>query len=203
MTARGKFIVLEGGEGCGKSTQIELLSARLRAAGIEHVSTREPGGTPLGVELRRWLLDQGVAPNTEALLMAADRAHHVNTVIGPALDGGKWVLSDRHVGSSLAYQGVARGLGIDTIHSLSSFAVGGVVPDLVVLLDCDEQTAAERVPNPRDAIEASGKSFHRTVRSAYRELAAKYGWTVLDASETPASLSEQIWESVAMLSTER
>jgi dTMP kinase len=136
MATNGVFVVLEGGDGSGKSTQATRLVARLRAAGREVVATREPGATELGAAIRSLVLGGGdMDSRTEALLIAADRAEHVAQVIRPALERGTVVVSDRFVPSSLAYQGVARALGVDDIARLSEWATGGLQPDLVVLLD--------------------------------------------------------------------
>src|SRR3954464_15548519 len=153
----GRFVVLEGGDGSGKSTQCERLIATLRARGLEVVATAEPGGTALGGELRRLLLDDA-APDarTEALLMAADRAEHVAGLVRPALARGAWVVSDRHVPSSLVYQGVVRDLGIDAVASLSVFAADGLEPDLVVVLDVDDATAESRRAPGADRLEREG-----------------------------------------------
>src|SRR5690606_855650 len=131
------FVVLEGGEASGKSTQAARLAARLAARGHEVVSTFEPGATPLGPRLRELLLhgNDAVGPLAEAMLMAADRAEHVRSVIAPALARGAWVVSDRHVPSSMVYQGVARGLGVTLIQDLNRVATAGVEPDLVVVVD--------------------------------------------------------------------
>ncbi len=161
----GRFVVVEGGDGSGKSTQSARLVAALQARGTEVVATVEPGGTPLGRELRRLLLDGGsVDARAEALLMAADRAEHVATVVRPALARGAWVVSDRHVPSSLVYQGVVRGLGVDAVAALSSFATDGVVPDLVVVLDVDDATAESRRTPGEDRLEREGREFHAAVR---------------------------------------
>ncbi len=196
MSARGRFVVLEGGEGSGKSTQVQRLAAHLESIGIPSICTFEPGATVLGAAIRSWVLDQGVDPRSEALLMAADRAHHITTVVAPALASGTWVISDRHVPSSLAYQGVARGLGVTPVAALSAFAVGDLSPDVVIVLDIDEATANERVPDPTDAMEAVGAEFHRQVRQAYRDLAPQHGWNIIDATQSPERVSEMVWELV-------
>ena len=196
----GRFVVLEGGDGSGKSTQCALLGTWLREQGIDVVETAEPGGTTVGVELRRLLLDGGeVDGRAEALLMAADRAQHVAEVILPALARGAWVVSDRHVPSSLAYQGVVRGLGVDAVAALSAFATGGLVPDLVLILDVDDATAGARRSPDADRMELEGDAFHADVRAAYRELAARFGWTVVDASGSPVQVAARVREAVARL----
>lgn len=182
----GRFIVLEGGDGSGKSTQRDVLVAWLRESGIEAIGTLEPGGSALGVSLRRLLLDgEAIAPRAEALLMAADRAQHIADLIEPALARGAWVVSDRHVPSSLVYQGVVRDLGVDEIGALSSFAADGVVPDLVVVLDVDDATAEHRRSPGADRMEREGDAFHEQVRRAYRQLAETNGWTIIDGGGAP------------------
>ena len=182
----GRFVVFEGGDGSGKSTQCARLAEWLRASGETVVETREPGGTPLGRSLRALLLDgDAVDPTAEALLMAADRAQHVAEVVWPALARGDWVVSDRHVPSSLVYQGVVRELGVDVVASLSAFATGGLAPDLVIVLDVDDATATARRSPDQDRLEREGDTFHRAVRAAYRDLSAQRGWTVVDGSGSP------------------
>ncbi len=184
MTSR--FVVFEGGDGSGKSTQCARLAEWLRARGETVVETREPGGTPLGRSLRALLLDgDDVDPTAEALLMAADRAQHVAEVLRPALARGDWVVSDRHVPSSLVYQGVVRELGVEVVASLSSLATGGLVPDLVIVLDVGDDTAAARRSPDHDRLEREGDPFHQAVRAAYRDLAAEQGWAVVDGSGSP------------------
>jgi len=160
--ARGRFVVLEGNDGCGKSTQVGRLVRRLEGAGHSVVATFEPGATELGRTLRELLLggELSVSPRAEALLMAADRAQHVETVIEPALARGAWVVSDRFVGSSLAYQGAARGLGIDAVTELNRFATGAVAPDLVVYLAAPADVLRARQKAHRDRIE-SEVDLHR------------------------------------------
>jgi dTMP kinase len=189
----GRFVVVEGGDGSGKSTQCVRLVDALRARGLDVVATVEPGGTPLGRELRRLLLDGGaVDARAEALLMAADRAEHVATVVRPALARGAWVVTDRHVPSSLVYQGVVRALGVDEVAALSEFATGDLVPDLVVVLDVDDAVAESRRAPGSDRLEREGQDFHAAVRGAYRDLAARFGWTVVDGSGAPDAVTERL-----------
>jgi dTMP kinase len=196
----GRFVVLEGGDGSGKSTQRDLLVQWLRRQDVDVIDTREPGGTELGVELRELLL-HGVAisDRAEALLMAADRAQHVAEVIRPALENGSWVVSDRHVASSLVYQGVARGLGVDAVASLSEFATGGLVPDLVVLFDIDDATAAQRRSPTADRMEREGEVFHAAVRQAYRDLSSRFGWTTVDGVGPPDTVAARVRDAVQPL----
>ncbi len=194
----GLFIVLEGGDASGKSTQARLLADRLRSRDRDVVETFEPGATQTGVAIRGLLLDgEGpIDPTTEALLLAADRAQEVSDVIGPALGRGADVVSDRYVPSSLAYQGVGRGLGVEKVEKLNRWATGGLEPDLVVVLDVDEKVAASRRAGPRDRVERAGTEFHAAVRDAYRTLAADRGWVVLDGSAGERVVGAQVWELV-------
>ncbi len=176
MCARGPFIAFEGGEGAGKSTQVKLLATTLRSDGFEVVVTREPGGSPAGERIRGLLLDPdlgSLAPRAEALLFAAARADHVASLIEPALARGAVVICDRFVDSSLAYQGVGRGLGVPEVARLTRFATGGLVPDLTVLLDVDPRVGLERAGRSAiaDRIESEELSFHVAVRRAFLDLA--------------------------------
>jgi len=191
------FVVLEGADGTGKTTQVARVAARLRARGHEVVETLEPGGTALGSALRATLLDRSteVAPLTEALLLAADRAQHVAEVVAPALARGADVVSDRHVPSSLAYQGIARGLGVETVESLSRLATGPLEPDLVVVLDLAGPEAADRRDGD-DRLEAESGAFHDSVRHAYLELAAARGWPVVDAGADRDTVTDRILELI-------
>jgi dTMP kinase len=188
MTPRGRFIVLEGVEGCGKSTHVRLLDGWLSAHGRPHVVTREPGGTPLGEQVRGVLLDsEEVAARAELLLMLAARAALVDEVVTPALGRGEIVIADRYEMSSLAYQGGGRGLSWDEVRGLNSFATGGLRPDLTILLDVPASISAERRhgrPGGGDRIERAGAAFHGRVAAAYRLLGSEPGVEVVDA--TPA-----------------
>jgi dTMP kinase len=170
----GRLIAFEGVEGSGKSTQLELLRQALDGRGREVVVTREPGGTPAGERIRALLLDPGVElhPRSEALLFAAARAELVEAVILPALERGAVVLCDRYLDSSLAYQGGARGLGLGPVTDVNRFATGGLLPDLVVLLDLDPASGLRRRSGQLDRIEAQDLAFHRRVRQAFCDLAA-------------------------------
>lgn len=196
----GAFCVLEGADGTGKTTQVRRLADRLSAAGLEAVTTREPGGTPIGTRLRDLLLagDGPLDPRTEALLLAADRAAHVTGVLRPALAAGRWVVSDRYVPSSLVYQGVCRGLGVGEIDRLNAWATGGLVPDCVVVLDPDDDLLT-RLParrNGTDRMEREPDGFHRRVRDAYRHLAGDRGWLLVDAAGTPDDVAARVWDAV-------
>ena len=179
--SRGRFIVFEGGEASGKSTQ----AARL-AADLDAVLTREPGGTDVGRRIREIFLDPAVAdlnPRAEALLVAADRAQHVADVVEPALLAGRDVVSDRYVPSSLAYQGHGRGLDVEHVRQMSVWATGGLEPDVVILLEVPLDVAAERL-QARDRMEAAGDEFHSRVREGYRHMAAAEPerWLVVDGT---------------------
>jgi len=195
---QGLFVVLEGGEGAGKSTQLRLLSSWLEAGGHDVVVTREPGATPVGARLRALLLDPAtgeLAPRTEALLYAADRAQHVATVVRPALGRGAVVLSDRYVDSSLAYQGAGRALVVQDVAGLSDWATGGLRPDLVVLLDVDPEVGLARAVGRPDRLEQESLEFHHAVRRGFLALAAADpGRYLVLAADQPA---EQVQAAVA------
>ena len=173
MAARGMFITFEGGDGSGKSTQIQSVRDWFESRGREVIVTREPGGTELGTEIRRLVQNgpEDVDARTEALLYAADRAYHVATVIGPALERGAVVLGDRYIDSSLAYQGAARSLGVDEIASLSAWATQGLYPSLTFLLDLPPEVGARRRTDAPDRMERESMDFHERVRHEYLRLA--------------------------------
>lgn len=207
--ARGIFITLEGGDGAGKTTQAELLQEWFAARGREVVRTREPGGTPLGAEIRRLLLHGGdeigaVDPRAEALLYAADRAQHVAAVVRPALARGAAVVQDRYIDSSLAYQGAGRVLDVGEVRALSEWAVEGLWPHLTVLLDLPTAAAAARRRargGASDRLEAEAEAFHDAVRSGFLALAAAEPerFLVLDATAPVDELHERIIARVAEL----
>ena len=173
MAARGVFITFEGGDGSGKSTQIQSVRDWFESRGREVIVTREPGGTELGTEIRRLVQNgpEDVDARTEALLYAADRAYHVATVIRPALERGAVVLGDRYIDSSLAYQGAARSLGVDEIASLSAWATQGLYPSLTFLLDLPPEVGARRRTDAPDRMERESMDFHEHVRHEYLRLA--------------------------------
>lgn len=186
---RGLFLTFEGGDGSGKSTQSALLQAWLVEQGLTVVSTREPGGTEVGDEIREIVLHRRghIVPRAEALLYAADRAHHVATVVRPALERGDIVLQDRYLDSSVAYQGVGRELAADEIRKLSLWAAEGLLPDITVLLDLDVAIGRDRLDESRtryDRLESEAAEFHTRVREAYLALAAAEPerFLVLDAT---------------------
>lgn len=188
----GRFIVFEGGEGCGKSTQAALLAGTLGA-----VHTREPGGTPFGSQVRRLLLDPAtgdVDPRAEALAMLADRAQHVATVVRPALGAGRHVVSDRFAGSTLAYQGAGRGMEVEDLRRLSDWASDGLWPDLTIVLDLPLDVAAQRIGAAPDRFEQAGDAFHTRVRDGFLALAAADpgGWVVLDGSGTVEVVADRV-----------
>lgn len=188
--SRGVFVVFEGGDGSGKSTQTQ----RLAAGRVGAVATRQPGGTEIGRTIRELCLSpsiEGLSPRAEALLMAADRAQHVAQVIEPALAAGSDVVCDRYVASSLAYQGAARGLGVDAVQTLSDFAVAGTVPDVVFLLDIPIELGLRRAGDDLDRLEREGAAFHQLVRDTYLVLAENDPdrWVKIDASGSPDEIA--------------
>jgi dTMP kinase len=195
----GRFIVVEGGEGVGKSTQVPRLAAALRASGREVVVTHEPGDTKLGADLRAVLLhaDTVLDARAELLLMVADRAQHLAEVVRPALERGAIVVCDRYEPSTLAYQGVARGLGVEDAERLSEWATAGVDPDVVIVLDLPDDIAEARVSPVRDRFERAGADFHARVRAAYRDLAPARGWVLVDADGTPDDVAARVLSAVS------
>jgi dTMP kinase len=202
LTGRGRFVALEGVDGAGKTTQLALLADALRARGHDVVTTREPGGTALGERLRGVLLGQGgppPAPVAEVLLFAAARAQLVAEVIRPALDAGRFVVCDRFVDSSLAYQGAARGVGIDAVWRANEAAVDDCLPDRSVVLDLDAGRAAERRDGDADRIEGEGADFQARVAEGYRELARRFPGrvVVVPAAGTPGDVHAAVMSALA------
>ncbi len=204
-----RFITFEGIDGSGKTTQMRLLARRLRAQGRDVLETVEPGGTVVGQQIRRILLDAAnhdLRPTAELLLYFASRAQNVEQCILPALSAGKIVLSDRFTDSTLAYQGYARGLGAETVLALDRIACGGLTPDLTLLIDLDLATGLDRA-RARNAGGSTGETrmddqsfeFHRKVREAYLELAKQYAsrFRVIDGRGSPEAVAAAVWESVA------
>jgi dTMP kinase len=199
---RMPFITFEGSEGCGKSTQVQLLASRLDAIGIPFLITREPGGTPIGESIRELLqfAPQSIAmtAETELLLFEASRAQLVRQVIKPALDDGKCVIADRFFDSTTVYQGVARRLDRKFVEQLNSFAVGDCVPNITFLLDVDLQTARARMEGPRrpDRMEQQSDEFYQHVIAAYHKLAAAESERVvlIDGSRSPDEIGTEIWQ---------
>lgn len=203
----GLFITLEGGEGSGKSVQVEALARRLEAKGLAVVCTREPGGTPLGERLRDIVLDLSpggaglpLDPLTESLLFIAARAELVADVIAPALARGESVVCDRFADSTLAYQGFGRGVDLEVIEQVNAVATRGLRPDLTALLDLVVAEGLERsgAAGKSDRFEREEHAFHERVRSGYRSLAAREPerWLVVDASQPPEVVTEEIWRRV-------
>ncbi len=204
MTARGRFITFEGPEGGGKSTQLRILAERLRQSGLDILETQEPGGTPIGIQIRNVLLDaknRELCPTAELLLMFASRAQNVDQLILPALSAGRTVLCDRFTDSTLAYQGIGRGLGSDLVYELDRIACRGLVPDLTLLIDIDAETGLARARQNR--MEEQGVDFHRRVREAYRQLAADESHRVrlIDGSQTIEAVAEQVWSEVSTITS--
>ena len=195
--ARGRFITFEGGEGCGKSTQVVRLAAALEERGLKVLLTREPGGTRLSELIRTLLKDEAEDPpvdRAELLLFLAARAQLVRNVIAPALKAGTWVISDRFSDSTIAYQGYGRGLPVDFVRQANDFACEGLRPDLTFLLDLDPATAERRMRGREaatntsaDRIERAGSGFHARLRKGFLELAAADAprFSVVDASKSP------------------
>lgn len=194
---RGRLVALEGVDGCGKTTQAQLLAERLGA-----LLTFEPGATRLGESLRTLLLDRHRAPiseRAEALLMAADRAQHLAEVVVPALDAGTWVVTDRFSASTIAYQGFGRGLDRSDLDRLIDWATGGLAPDLTVLVDVPVEVAADRRGvAPADHFEDQGDRFLQRVAEGYRCLAAAgvTPWLVVDGTGSVDSVAEAVWSGV-------
>jgi len=211
MTKRGIFITFEGPEGSGKSTQLRTLAAKLRETGHQVVETQEPGGTPIGVQIRHVLLDadnRELCPTAELLLMFASRAQNVDQLILPALAAGHVVLCDRFTDSTLAYQGAARGLGAEVVYELDRIACRGLVPNLTLLIDIDADTGLERAKRrndrTRDAdtrMEEQAVAFHRKVREAYRQIAADESRRVrlIEGGRSREAVAADVWTAVETL----
>ena len=208
---RGKLITFEGPEGSGKSTQLRLLAERLRAAGHRVFETAEPGGTPIGMQIRRVLLDSQnveMRPTTELLLMFACRAQNVDQWILPALAEGQIVLSDRFTDSTLVYQGVARGLGTEVVYEVDRIACRGLVPDLTLVIDVDTETGLKRaharnrqMQGVETRLDEQAVEFHKKVRDAYHQLASDEPRRVrlVDGSRNAETVAQEVWETVTML----
>jgi len=199
----GLFITFEGADGCGKTTQIELLDKYLREKGRETLLTREPGAKGLGIKLREILLnyDGEVSPQCESFLFLADRAQHVDCIIKPAIKEGKIVLCDRHTDSTVAYQGYGRGLDINEINMLNNIATGGLKPDLTIVLDVDIETSMQRVGKTKDRMESAGSEFFKRVRQGFLEISKKEPnrVKVINSSDTIENIHKQVVELVEKL----
>ena len=193
------LVTFEGVDGSGKSTQAELLQEWLQKEGRDVVTTREPGGTPLGERVRELLLDgEAIAPWTEAALFAAARAELVDRVIGPALAEGSVVVCDRYLDSSLAYQGIARGLGVERVLAFNVEAIRGILPDLTFLLLVDVDEARRRSASARDRIEQEGVAFLSLVDNGYRQLAGLFPQRIvtIDAGRPVHDIAKEVREHV-------
>ncbi|MDD3276237.1 MAG: dTMP kinase [Kiritimatiellales bacterium] len=212
---RGKFITLEGPEGSGKSTQAKMIIRRLAERGIEAITTREPGGTALGEEIRNILQHNqaGEAPceRAELLLFEASRNQLVEKVIRPHLEKGIWVICDRFMDSTTAYQGYGRGLPVQAVKAIHYFTVDGVVPDLTLLLDIEVSTGFERIAQrylalgeSADRFEQEERSFHEKVRAGYLKLANEEPerFRVINAAQEPEAVSSNIWKVIEEVLTE-
>ena len=209
--ARGKFITFEGGEGCGKSTQVRRLKAALEQTGLEVVLTREPGGTWLAEKIRCLIKDQTTevpCDRSELLLFLAARAQLVSSVIRPALAAGKWVISDRFSDSTLAYQGYGRGLPLGILREMNAFACEGLKPDLTLLMNVSPRVAEMRLRTREaatntsaDRIEKAGDEFHARLRTGFAELAKAEPARIvtIDANGSPDEVWERVWNSTKRL----
>lgn len=205
----GKFITFEGPEGSGKSTQIRLLAEKLEAQGILVVCTREPGGTATGEAIRNILqhdaVDEPLGERAELLLFTASRAQLVNQVVLPALDAGKWVLCDRFIDSTMAYQGFARGMDVPTLDAINDFAIHGRKPDLTILLDLEIESGFDRLEEryeggaeSHDRFEREARDFHHRVRDGYHKLAVREPerFVIVDAGRSIGEVSSDVWSRV-------
>lgn len=199
---KGLFIVFEGGDGAGKSTQVAQLADRLAEAGVEHIVTMQPGGSKAGQAIRQLLLDPSTELDfrSEALLYAADKAQHLAEVVRPALAEGKVVVCDRYVDSMLAYQGFGRGIDTSDLERLADWATSGMHPDLTVLLDVDPSQAVE-AKTTKDRLELAGRDFHGRVRAGFLELAGRdeSRYLVINARESIQQISDRVAQRVAGL----
>ena len=200
---KGLFITFEGCDGCGKTTQLELLAKYLQDKGYDVIVTREPGARGLGEKLREILLnyDGEVSSNCESFLFLADRAQHIDTIVKPAIDAGKIVLCDRHIDSTAAYQGYGRGLDLEQINYLNNIATSGLKPDLTLLFDVDIETSMARVGKNKDRMESAGIEFQEKVRRGYLELAKAEPKRirVFDSRKTIEQLHQEVLGTIAPL----
>jgi dTMP kinase len=206
VTTRGRFVTLEGGEGVGKSTQVKALAEALRSRGIDVLVTREPGGSEGAEKIRELLLagsEERWGARAEALLFAAARADHVEKTIGPALESGRWVLSDRFVDSSLAYQGGAGGLGIETVRAINAFGIDQCFPDRTLVLALAEGGARARARDNEESDRIGGRpeGYHQKVDLAFRLIASEEPGRVrlIDASGAPEEVTQRLIDAVADL----
>ena len=200
---RGLFITFEGADGCGKTTQMKLLAEYLEKQGITYLLTREPGGKGLGEKVREILLnyDGEVSDRCESFLFLADRAQNIDIIVTPAVEEGKIVLCDRHIDSTVAYQGYGRGLDINRINMLNDIATNGKKPDLTFVFDIDVETSMKRVGQEKDRMESAGREFHNRVRNGYLELAKKEPQRikVIDATKSIDEIHKEVIKIFATL----
>lgn len=200
---KGLFITFEGADGCGKTTQIELLDKHLKSIGKQTLLTREPGAKGLGIKLREILLnyDGEVSPNCESFLFLADRAQHVDCIIKPAIEEGKIILCDRHTDSTVAYQGYGRGLDIERINYLNNIATSGLKPDLTIVFDIDIETSMKRVGKEKDRMESAGTEFFNRVREGYLEISKKEPERVkvINSADSIENIHKQVLELIDKL----
>lgn len=195
---KGLFITFEGADGCGKTTQMNLLAEYLKEEGYEVVITREPGAKGLGEKVRDILLNYNgpVSDRCESFLFLADRAQNIDVIVIPAINDGKIVLCDRHIDSTVAYQGYGRGLDIERINLLNNIATNGIKPDLTIVFDIDVKTSMQRVGKEKDRMESAGIEFHNRVRTGYLELAKHFPERikVVDATDSIENINKKVIE---------
>ncbi len=195
---KGLFITFEGADGCGKTTQMNLLAEYLKEEGYEVVITREPGAKGLGEKVRDILLNYNgpVSDRCESFLFLADRAQNIDVIVIPAINDGKIVLCDRHIDSTVAYQGYGRGLDIERINMLNNIATNGIKPDLTIVFDIDVKTSMQRVGKEKDRMESAGIEFHNRVRTGYLELAKHFPERikVVDATDSIENINKKVIE---------
>jgi len=204
VTSRGQFISFEGGEGCGKSTQVKLLSQALTGRGIDHIVTREPGGTPLAEKIRPLLVEaqetqEDWNPLAETLLFLAARVQHVREKLEPALAAGQWVICDRFTDSTLVYQGIGKGLGVEYLQKLQQQILPDFAPDKTILLDISPQEGLTRAASRaegEDRFEQLDISFHESLRAGFLKLAQAERFTTIDATQTIEQVHSQVLEAV-------
>ena len=198
---KGLFITFEGVDGCGKSTQMELLQEYLTTKGYDVVLTREPGGKGLGEKIREILLnyDGKVSDKCESFLFLVDRAQNIDIIVKPAIEAGKIVLCDRHTDSTVAYQGYGRGLNLEQIDHLNKLATGGLKPDLTFVFDIDTETSMKRVGQNKDRMESAGNGFQKKVREGYLELAKQEPQRIkiIDASKSIDEIHNKVIDILA------
>lgn len=199
--SKGLFITFEGCDGCGKTTQLELLAKFLEEKGYDVVVTREPGAKGLGTKLREILLnyDGEVSSNCESFLFLADRAQHIDTLVKPAIENGKIVLCDRHIDSTVAYQGYGRGINLEQINYLNNLATSGLKPNLTLLFDVDTETSMQRVGKNKDRMESAGIEFQEKVRHGYLTLAKEEPKRikVFNSKKTIEQLHQEVLDTIA------